>query len=129
MISKKAMLRVSHEWSIYLTYLQQDQNVSIRSLCRTYPQLSLPTIWRLATKKIEVLSKPTKGKGGRKPKLNKRDKISIIRALHSARKQDGNFTSKESNFILLFPVFMTGLYAECLINMDVIIDRLDVRKC
>ena len=39
-------------------------------------------------------SKQTKGKGGRKPKLSKRDKISIIRALHSARKQDGNFTSK-----------------------------------
>ena len=94
MVNKKATLRVSHEWSIYLRYLHQDQTVSNKSLCRTYPQLSLPTIWRHATKKIKVHSKQTKGKGGRKPKLSKRDKISIIRALHSARKQDGNFTSK-----------------------------------
>ena len=35
-----------------------------------------------------------KGKGGRKPKLSKRDEGSIIRVLHYACKQDGNFTSK-----------------------------------
>ena len=38
--------------------------------------------------------KQTKGKGGRKRKLSLRHEISIIRSLHYARKQDGNFTSK-----------------------------------
>ena len=38
--------------------------------------------------------KQTKGKGGRKRKLSLRDERSIIRSLHYARKQDGNFTSK-----------------------------------
>ena len=38
--------------------------------------------------------KQTKGKGGRKPKLSLRDERSLIRSLHYARKQDGNFTSK-----------------------------------
>ena len=85
---------MSPELSIYLRYYHQDQNVSIRSLSRRYPQFSLPTIWRHATKKIELHPKQTKGKGGRKPKLSKRDERSIIRALHYARKQDGNFTSK-----------------------------------
>ena len=59
-----------------------------------YPQFSLPTIGRHTTKKTEAHPKETKGKGGRKPKLSKRDEKSIIRALHYARKQDGNFTSK-----------------------------------
>ena len=36
---------------------------------------------------------------------------------------------KESNFILLLSVFMTGLYAECEINIDIIIDRLDAGDC
>ena len=63
-------------------------------LSRRYPQFSLPTIWRHVTKKIEVHPKQTKREGGRKPKLSKRDERSIIRALHYARKQDGNFTSK-----------------------------------
>ena len=51
MVKKKATLRVSTELSIYLRYLHQDQNVSIRSLSRRYPQLCLPTIWRHATEK------------------------------------------------------------------------------
>ena len=34
---------------------------------------------------------------------------------------------KESNLILVFLVFMSGLYKECWIIMDIIIDRLDVR--
>ena len=94
MVNKRATLRVSPELSMYLSYLHQDQNVSIRSLSRRYPQFSLPTIWRHATKKIELHPKQTKGKGGRKPKLSKRDERSIIRALHYERSQDGNFTSK-----------------------------------
>ena len=94
MVNKKASLKVSHELSIYLRYLHQDQSSSVRSLSRRCPQLSLPTIWRHATKKIEVLPKETKGKGGRKPKLSLRDERSIIRSLHYVRKQDGNFTSK-----------------------------------
>ena len=51
-------------------------------------------IWRHATKKIEVYPKQTKGKCGCKPKLNKLNERSIIRALHYARKQDGNLTLK-----------------------------------
>ena len=62
MVNKKASLRVSHELSICLMCLHQDQNFSIRSLSRRYPQFSLPTIWKHATKKIEV-----------HPKENKRD--------------------------------------------------------
>ena len=79
---------------LYLRYLHQDQNLSVRSLSRRYPQFSLPTIWRHATKKIEVHPKNTTGKGGRKLKLSLPDERSIIRSLHYARKQDGNFTSK-----------------------------------
>ena len=105
MVNKIATLRVSHELSIYLRYIHQ--NLSIISLSRRYPHFSLPTIWRHATKK------QTKGKGGRKPKLSKRDEGSIIRALHYARKQDVILLQKESNFILVFLVFMTGLHAEC----------------
>ena len=45
-------------------------------------------------KKIKVHPKRKNEKGGRKPKLSKRDTSSIIRALHYARKQDGNFTLK-----------------------------------
>ena len=113
MINKKATLRVSHEISIYLRYLHQNQNLSLRSLSRRYTQSSLPPISRHAKKNIEVHPKQRKGKGGRKPKLSKRDERSIIRALHYARKQDGNFTLKKSNFILVFLVFLTRLYAEC----------------
>ena len=92
MVNRRAALLVSPELSIYLRYRHQDQNVSIRSLSRRYPQFSHPTNWRHATKKIELHPKQTKGKGGRKPNLSKRDDRSIIRALHYARKQDGNFT-------------------------------------
>ena len=95
MVNKRATLSVSPELSTCSRYPHQDQKVSIRSLSRRYPQFSLPTIWRHATKKIEVHPKQiTKGKGGRKPKLSKRDERSIIRALHCASKRDGNFTSK-----------------------------------
>ena len=94
MVNKKASLRVSHELSIYLRYLQQDQNLSNRTLTRRYPQFSLPTIWRHTTKKIEVHLKQTKGKGERKHKLSLRDERPMIRSLYYARKQDGNFTSK-----------------------------------
>ena len=66
----------------------------MRSLPRRYPQFSLPTIWRHETKQIEVHPKQTKGKGGCKPKLSLRDEGSIIRSLHYAPKEDGNFTSK-----------------------------------
>ena len=44
---------------------------------------------------IEVYPKQTKGNGGHKHKLSLRDEMSIIRSLHYARKQDGNFTSKK----------------------------------
>ena len=113
MVNKKARLRESHELSIYLRYNHEDRNLSIISLSRRYPQLSLPIIWRYETQKIEVHPKQTKGKGGRKSKLTLPGEGSIIRPLHYARKQDGNFTSKRINFILVFPVFMTGLSAEC----------------
>ena len=89
MVKKKSNLRVSHELSIYLRHLHQDQNLSIRTLSRRYPQFSIPTIWRHATKKIEVHPKQTKGKGGRRPKQCLHDERSIIRSLHHARKQDG----------------------------------------
>ena len=36
---------------------------------------------------------------------------------------------KESDFILVLSVFMTGLYAEREINIDIIIDKLDARHC
>ena len=78
MVNKRATLRVSPELSIYLRYLHQDQNVSIRSLSRRYPQFSLPTIWRHATKKIELHPKQTKGEGGCKPKISKRDERSLV---------------------------------------------------
>ena len=94
MVNKKTNLRVSHELSIYLRYLHQDQNLSIRSLSRRYPQFSLQTNGRHATKKIEVYPKQTKGKGGRKTKLSLRDERSKIRPLPYKRKQDGNFTLK-----------------------------------
>ena len=94
MVKKKASLRKSHELSKYLSYLQQESNLSITSLSRRYPQFSLPNIWKNATKKIESHPKQTKGKGGRKLKLSLREGRSIIRSLHYARKQDGNFTSK-----------------------------------
>ena len=113
MVSKNATLRVSHELSIYLRHLHQEQNLSIRSLSQRYPQFCLAPIWRHATKKIEVHPKQAKVKGIRKPKLSKRDERSIIRVLHYARKQDGNLLKKESNFFLVFLVFVTGLYAEC----------------
>ena len=93
-ISKKPSLRVSHELSIYLKFLHQDQNRLIRSLSKRYPQFSLPTIWRHSTKEIDVHLKQTKGKGWRKSKLSLRDERSIIRWFNYARKQDGNFTSK-----------------------------------
>ena len=94
MVNKRATLSVSPELSTCSRYLHQDQKVSIRSLSRRYPQFSLPTIWRHLVKKIEVHPKQTKGKSGCKPKLNKCDERSIIRSLHYARKQDGNFTLK-----------------------------------
>ena len=87
MVSKKASLRVSHELSIYLMYLHQDQNLSIYQFSLSvYPHFSLPTIWGHATKMIDAHPKQTKGKGGRKPKLCLRDERSIIRSLHYARK-------------------------------------------
>ena len=73
MINERATLRVLPELSIYLSYLHQDQNVSIRFLSRRYPQFFLPTIWRHAAKEIELHPKQTKGKGGLKPKLSKSD--------------------------------------------------------
>ena len=73
---QKSHVRVSHELSIYLRHLHQDQNLPITSLSRRYQQFCLPTIWRHATKKIEVHPR------------------SIISALHYALKEDGNFTSK-----------------------------------
>ena len=85
---------MSPEWSIYLRYLHQHQNASVRALSWRYRQFSLPITWRHATKKIEVHPKQTKGNGERKPKLSKRDERSITWALHYARKQDGNFTLK-----------------------------------
>ena len=48
-------------------------------------------------KKIKLYQKQIKGKGGRKPKLILHYERSIIRSLHYARKQDGNFTSKRIN--------------------------------
>ena len=57
--------------------------------------------------------KETKGKAGRKPKLSLRDERSIIRSLHYACKNKMMILlQKESDFILVFPVFMTGQYAE-----------------
>ena len=94
MVNKIVTLKVSPDLSIYLRYLHKDQNISIRSLSQRYPQFSSLTIWRHATKKIELHPKQTKGKGGRKPKLSKHDERSIIRVLHYARKQDSNFTAK-----------------------------------
>ena len=85
---------MSHKLNIYFRSLHQDRNISIRLLSRRYPQLSLPAIWRHATKKTEVHPKQTKGKRGRKPKLSLRDERSIIRSLHYVRKQNVNFTSK-----------------------------------
>ena len=71
--NRKASLRVSDELSMCLRYLRQDQNLSVRSLSRRHPQFSLQTIWRHATKKIEVHPEETKEKGGRKPKLSLHD--------------------------------------------------------
>ena len=102
MVSKKASLRVSYKFSINLRYLHQDQNLSIRSLSRQYPQFSFPTIWRHATKKIEVHTKQTKGKARRQHKLRLRDERLIIRSLDYARKQDGTFTSKRIKFYCFF---------------------------
>ena len=45
-------------------------------------------------KRLNLIQSKPKGKGGRKPKLSLRDERSIIRSLHYACKQDGNFTSK-----------------------------------
>ena len=36
MVNNKASLKVPHELSIYLRYLHQDQNISIRCLFRKY---------------------------------------------------------------------------------------------
>ena len=75
MVKKKATLKVPHELGIYTRH--QDQNLSIRSLSRRYPQFSLPTIWRHAAKKINVHAKQTEAKSGHKPKLSKCDERSI----------------------------------------------------
>ena len=77
-VNKKTSLRVSHALSMYLRYLHQDQNLFLKSLTRRYPQFSLPTIWRHATKRIEFHPKQTKGKGGRKLKVSLPDYRSII---------------------------------------------------
>ena len=95
MVNKKGSLRLSYELKIYLRYLHQHQNLSIRSLSQRYPQFSLPTIWRHATKKIEVHPKQAKGKGGRQPKFTWWR--SIIWLLHYTSKKDANFTSKRTN--------------------------------
>ena len=89
-------------------YFHQGQNL----LPRTHLQFFRPTIWKNATKKIEVCLKQTKRKSGSEHKLSKCDERLIIRALHYPRK-DVNFTS--------------GLYA--VLDMNIIIDRLDVRDC
>ena len=123
MVNKKASLRVSHELSKYLRYLHQDQNLLIRSLFPRYPQFSLPAFWRNATKRTEVHTKQTKRKGWRKPKLSLRDERLIIRSLHYARRQNGN-SSVYSGVSSVH-----NRTAECRTNMDIIIDRLDVRKC
>ena len=62
MVNRKARLRVSQELSIYLRYLYQDQNLSIRSLSWTYRRLSLLTIWRHATKRLKFIQSKQKGR-------------------------------------------------------------------
>ena len=44
--------KVSHKLTICLKYLQQDQNLSIRSLSRRILQFSTPVVWRHAIKKF-----------------------------------------------------------------------------
>ena len=87
---------MSHELSIYLRYLHQDQNFQLDVYLEgIHISLSLiSTIWTHGTKKIEAHPKQIKGKAGCKPKLSLRGEKSIIRSLHYDRKQDGNFTSK-----------------------------------
>ena len=88
-----------------------------------------PTVWRHATKMIEVYPKQTKRNGGHKPKLSLRDEMSIIRSLHYARKQDGNFTSKKIKLYSGFSSFHDRIAHRVLTNMNSIIERLDVRGC
>ena len=62
MVNKKVSLRVSHELSIYLRYLHQDQNLSIRSLSRTYPSSLFQLFEGMQQKKVKFIQSKQKGR-------------------------------------------------------------------
>ena len=92
--NKEWCKRVSPRLSAYLYFLHTVNGVPVRRLAKQYPQFSLTTIFRHATKAIQPLVSPNMKRPGRPPKITDRDKRKLVRTLISMRNADGRCTSK-----------------------------------
>ena len=85
--------------SAYLHYRHTDLGESVRLLQRKYPQYSVTTIWRHATRPMEQTWKFFGHRSGRKSVVTERDERAILRALLHLRETEGRFSARRIQLV------------------------------
>ena len=82
--------------SVHLRYLYQDKGLRGKELLKMYPKIPKATVYRHATKPIELNPIPDKrwNNNGRPRKLTDRDRRALLRQIPILRKECGSFTVK-----------------------------------
>ena len=91
----RKLLNVSIQISVQLRYLHQDKGLRGKELWKRHPQYSKATIYRHATKPVQVLPQAkTPQRRGRPSMFTNREKQQIIREIKTLRLTVGSFAAK-----------------------------------
>ena len=92
---ERKLLKVPIQISIHLLYLYQDKGLWGKELLKRYPQYSKATIYRHATKPVQVsLQAKALQRRGRPSKLTDRKKRNILREINTLRATIESFATK-----------------------------------
>ena len=94
MVNKSIVNRVTSRQSASMNILHQENGLSIRQIYAKFPQFSLSTVFRHATKVGHERVK-MKRKTGRPRKVTERDERELLRVLKNLRQTNGCLTSRK----------------------------------
>ena len=97
MVNKIIAARVAPQQSACMNILHKENGLSIRKIHKKFPQFSLSTVYRHATKVYgDRDGHRAIKKTGRPKKVSARDERKAVRTLQKLRKMDGSVTSKKN---------------------------------
>ena len=95
MVNKPIVNRVTPRQSAIMNILHKENGLSIRQIHVKFPQFSLSSVFRHATRVTGQCPVKVKRKTGRPRKVTEREERELVRVLKKLRETDGSLTSKK----------------------------------